>query len=444
MQIHKILLPVLALGLLFGCGGGSSKSSSTPAPATVNVYLGADSIPGFNSITVTVAKVEWSPDGGSWYSMGTPNGSYDLVKLQNGNGYSATGLLVSKVAMTEATIKWFRLSWATTNGSNASAAPAFVLVDNPDNPDNPVQSGVLTMPGSTTAGALGTTIFPADIVVAAGSTVEAEIMIAGAGAVQNTGKATSTANPQTIYTFMNATGQGFDRGACCSITGTLQASVTATLAPLSNVEVYAETVVGQPSITSIVRRAITDSNGNYTLDALPATNSASTAPTYYVVSQAFNYLPETNAYLPQASAPVVASTSPAVFPSVDLTFTTLAPTVGTIAATINPASTMPVTNVTQKTQSTWAELSQLLLTPSNQSVVGANLIIRSTEAVTGASSDLITLASLPTGQPYIFTAQRTTTTGTSVPLAPVALSLPTSLTLTSGVTTPVTLTYIKP
>ena len=103
MHIHKALVSILALGMLLGCGGSSSKSS-TPAPGTLNVYLGADSIPGYDSVVVSVQKLEWSPDGNNWYPVGTVLNSYDLVQLQNGNGNTPAGVLVTGAVLAPTTI----------------------------------------------------------------------------------------------------------------------------------------------------------------------------------------------------------------------------------------------------------------------------------------------------------------------------------------------------
>jgi hypothetical protein len=429
MQIHKALASILALGMLFGCGGSSSKSS-TPAPGTLNVYLGSDSIPGYDSVVVSVQKLEWSPDGGNWYPVGTVLNSYDLVQLQNGNGNTPTGVLVTGAVLAPTTITQWRITWDTTsNPKDPTAAASYVTLSNVITGSG----GNLSMPA--------TTIVPGKVNISSGVATRVELMITGAGAVQATGVSSLSAIP--IYSFLNATGQAFDLATTCTLTGTLSSTVTSTPVALPYGEVYAETLVN--GNFAIVRRSMTDAAGNYTLDALPAaTASAESAPIYYVVSAAYNPV-NVDFFAPQASAPFTATapgvTTGATFATLDLAFPATATTLGAINATVTPASLFANTGQ-NTTDSTWAEVAQPVPAPAGQTTVVPTLIIRSTNAVTAASGDLIFIGSLPASVPYTVTAQRAASTAPGTLLAsPVALPYANQVTLSTGITTPITFVY---
>ena len=421
MQIHHALVSVLALGILSGCGGSGSSKSSTPAPATVNVYLGSDNIPGFTSVVVSIAKLEWSPDGSSWYPV-TPSGgdgkfvpaAYDLVGLQNGNGQTSAGQIVHAAVIAPTAITQWRITWDTvSNPSDPTLSPSSVV-------DSSGNKGVLTMPV--------TTVLPGKVTLTTGSAYNVELMVTGAGSVQNTGVTTSATSKIPVFSFANATGAGFDLATTCTLTGNLNDTVGASALPLAYVEVYAESVVN--GLPTIVRRSMTDASGHFVLDALPAAATAS--PVYYVVSQGYSPL-NANSYLPQASGPISAST-PTTFTQ-SLLFPALSATTNTINATVTPASLA--------TQSTWAEVSQGLPTPAGQTNYVQNLIIRSANAATSLASatDTIALPGLPTPAPYTVTTQRTTTANPVVlPIVPVPQVNPSFL-LTSGTPTTITFTY---
>jgi len=399
MLIHKALAPLLALGLLFGCSSSSSKSS-TPAPGTVTVYLGADNIPDFDSVVVSVSTLEWSADGATWNTLGSVLKSYDLIKLQNGNGAGVSGLMLSGVTMAPTTITQWRITWDTvSNPTNPSSAASYVTTSGTN-----ATSGNLTMPTHT--------VLAGKVVVASGVASSVELFIAGAGSVQNTGKPTASNLP--VFSFLNATGAAVDLATTCTLTGSLTSTVTATAAPIANVEVYAEMM--SAGLPAVVRRSLTDANGNYVLDGLPIATSAGNPITYMVVSQPYNAVTSIN-YPPQASGPFSASSagvySASAFPSFAMAFPATQTSLGTISTTISPASLYQ--NATQNvSQSTWVEVSQPLAAPAGQASYVPTLIIRSTNAATTAATatalafDSVVTGSLPTAIPYTVTAQRAT------------------------------------
>ena len=388
MKIHKFLLPLLALGAMVGCGGSGSKTVVTPTPGTLNIYMGTDSLPGYSTILVSVASVEWSADGSTWNSAGTIGNTFNLAALQNGVGSTAAGALVKGLSLAAGTtIAQFRITWDTTsNPVDPTSAPSYVLTQAVGS--QPSVKGILTMPATTVA--------TGHVVIQSGTTTNVKIMFAGPGAIQNTGQVSSSTVASPIYTFQNSRATAFDLAATCTLTGTLESTVTATATPIPGAEVYAETMVN--GLATIVRRSMTDANGTFVLDGLAV------GDIYYVVSQAYN---PANAvtYTPQASAafqPANAQTYSN--PGLSLAFPTTT-TAGTLNAFATPASS--------STQSTWGEVSQGMATPSTQSPVTAvqQLIIRSTEAVTGSGADTILFPDVPAGVnliPYTFIGYRTT------------------------------------
>jgi hypothetical protein len=194
---------------------------------------------------------------------------------------------------------------------------------------------------------------------------------------------------------------------------------------------------------------MTDSNGNYVLDALPIATASGTPITYYVVTQPYSQ--PSNAvlvdYPPQASAPF-STTSPGIysaagFTTFNLAFPATQATVGSIQASITPGSLFGSVS-----QSTWVEVSQPLPAPAGQTAVVPTLIIRSTNAATtaatlsAAATDNVYINGLPAGVPYTVTSQRTTSLAPGTLLAaPVPEIYNGTPTLTSGQTADVSFTY---
>ncbi|HEX9082465.1 MAG TPA: hypothetical protein VF768_09300, partial [Holophagaceae bacterium] len=164
---------------------------------------------------------------------------------------------------------------------------------------------------------------------------------------------------------------------------------------------------------TIQRRAFTDANGQYFLEALP------TSALYFVVSQPGN----TTAYGAKASDPVSAL-SPTTY-TADLSFS---------GAQTSGALTLTITQASLPSEGTWGELRQNIPT----GVSGTQfLIIRSQTAATGVSQDQVGFTGVAPGIGiYGVTAERSTSGGTPVTKAAGSL-----VTVSSGATTQVSISY---
>lgn len=342
MQFHKASGPLLALGLLFSCGGSGLGGPKAPAAGTLSLTLGADSIPGFSQVVVSVEKVEWTADGTNWKPLGAVKASYDLAALQNGKG--AAGVLLSSVSLSPVTIRQFRITWATSHYPVDSHVAAYAVPTG--GTDLP-----LTMPLTTEV--------TGPVVVPSNGVVQAQIMLSGEQAVQGR---VSTSQPLSFQ----ATGQAFDLAATARVTGHLGLGA----ANLAGVEVYAETISG--TVASVQRRSVTDANGNYALEALPV------GSLYYVVAQ-----PTIGATAYKAKASAAINADKAMGYTADLVFDTPLAT-GTLALAITPAS--------MAKEGTWVELRQTLPTgPDFQT-----FIVRSLTVNSGSTQDQVSFPGLAT------------------------------------------------
>ncbi len=381
MRFNLLPIALLAMGLTFGCGGGGS--SNPPAPTgTLTLQLGSDSLPGYAQAWVSVEKIEGSLDGSNWISLGSVQKSYDLMALQN--GHSAVMLPATKVMA--GTYAQFRLTWATKNYASPTSLPAYVWAT------NAVTGQPLSMPTSMM------TVVKGQVAVPANGTITAQLMLSAQQALQT--------RPGPVYTFQ-ATGGAYDLATTAKITGHLVDGTT----PLSNVEVLAETVDGL-DVATLLRRAVTDASGSYTLEGLPA----GTGITYYVVAQ-----PVSASAAYDAKAQKVITATPATYPA---NFTFSGPKVpGALTLTITAPSTA--------TQVTWGELRQTLTTAAAES---HNLIVQSQPAATGISQDQVYFTSLSPNS-YGVTAQRSTAGADPI------MKVGSTLAVTSNTITPATITY---
>ena len=349
MRLPLVVAGVCGLTLTLGCGGGSQ---DTPAPGTLTLRLGSDSFPGCQQAWVTVGKIEGSGNGSLWTTLGTANQTVDLM-----NPPAALAVtLLDGVSVPAGTYNWFRITWGSVNSNNPINLPAYVVVASGSWP--------LTMPTTTTV--------PATVAVPSRGAATALLMFSGTRAIQQ--------RAATAFTFQ-ATGQAYQAGNFGAITGHLDAGAV----NLSGVEVYAETVSGSLLTPAIQRRAFSDANGNYTLQALPTAGGTN----YYVVAQPAG---TSSAYAAVAAGPVLASL--AVPYPMSLNFSTQTPSAapGSLALTVTPASAA--------TEATWVELSQ-----SGLGSGFPTLIVRSQPLATSGSQDLGTVAGLYPGL-YGVTVQR--------------------------------------
>lgn len=352
----RLFLGLLLLGCALACGGGGGSSSSAPT-GQLTLRLGSDSFPGYDQAVVSVEKVDASPDGSTWVSLGSVQNSYDLMKLQGGH---SVALFQNPVTVPATTYTQFRITWATQNYADPTRQPAYVY------PTGAGTGQPMSMPT--------TTLLPGSVTVASGGSVTVQLMLSGQQAVQQ------RAGVSPPYTFQ-ATGQAYDLSQAATISGTLADGST----PLAGVEVYAETVDGLGTAT-IQRRAFTDATGKYQLECLPASGS----PAYFVVAQPGS---GTSAYQAQVSAPVNVTASPAS--PVNLAFSGAAQP-GSLTLTLTPPSTL--------SQGTWGELRQGL---SPAPGLSYQFIVRSQGAVTGATQDQVYFTGLAPSY-YGVTSERST------------------------------------
>jgi hypothetical protein len=332
-------------------------------------------------VVVTLDKIEGSSDNSHWTTLSAAKHTLDLVPLGNGN----PATLLDAASTPAGDYAYVRITWGTTAATPSQGANYVV--------DNAANSWTLAMPtGNTTT--LATAIqLPSD------QTVTAQLNLGGVHAIQPRVPASGTPS----YVFQPA-GSGYNLGNCATLTGHL----TGNGAALSGVEVYAESLDGNLE-PSILRSTLTDGNGRYVLDGLPAAN----ATYYYVVAQ-----PAGTSASYAAGSLTVAAFSNAIYANNDLAYgNPLTP--GSMAATVSPAST--------SAQATWVQL--------RQSLGNVTLIVRSLPVATGAATDSASFAGLYPGT-YGVAAQRSTSGA-----APVKQAASSAAVVTSGNATPSTITY---
>ena len=383
MRPTTIMAGLSALGLALGCGGVSM--DTTPAPGALTLLLGSDSLPAYKQIVLTVSKVDASRDGVSWVSLGIAPQAIDLATLHDGT----VATLATAVSVPSGTYNRFRITWGTQN-PDLNLGTSFLYTT-----ANPATVRALTLPSG-----LATTL-ASSVLVPAGVTATAQIMFSGSQVIQQ--------RASNSFTFQGA-GLVYGLGNCSTIAGHLVANG----APLSGVEVYAETVDTsfQPAIQ---RRGLTDAQGAYQLEALPI------GGLYYVVAQPAG---STSAYPALASAGMTAAAVTTYTQDFNFTGQTpLAP--GALTLTVTPASTA--------NETTWAELRQALV-PGGSGLPQA-LIVRSQTVITGASQDQASFPGLyPGAGLYAVAAQRSDAS----PTLKAASGLQT---VTAGATTPVSVSY---
>jgi hypothetical protein len=381
MRVRLIPASLLCFGLMLACGGGGGTSYSVVPTGSLTLRFGSDSFPGYDQAVVSLEKVDGSPDGSTWVSLGNVQATVDLMMLQNGNSV----VILPATKVNAGTYKQFRITWATQTYPSSAYYPAYVY------PSGSTLGQALSMPT--------TTVVSGVVAVPAGGNTTAQIMLSGQQAIQ----IRASTNGGT-YTFQ-ATGGAYDLGSSATITGHLEYGTT----PLTGAEVFAETVDGT-GLATIQRRAFSGNSGNYVLEGL------ATGSLYFVASQPAGAI---NAY-PAAALPVNASTATTY--TANLAFA--APqSPGSLALTITPPSST--------IQETWGELRQALSTGSGSS---ANLIVRSQTVTTGQYQDQVGFSGLAPGF-YGVTAQRSTSGATPV------MKTGTTLQVSSGGLVTPTLSY---
>lgn len=331
------------LSLLVSCGGSSSSDGR------ISVHLVDGPINGYQEINVHIQKVEISAAGG-WVTLGTPDKTINLLSLTGG----VEETLASGASLPEGQYQQMRLILGSGNTVKLA--------------DGSVKE--LKIPSGLQSGIKLNGSFE----VKAGTTADVFIDFDAAHSIQIVG---AGASGQYL---LRPTVRAFDKVVTGSISGTFTDAGVAGL-PLAGAMVYAETL-DLPGNASIVRSAVTDANGHYTLDLLPV------GGTYYVVSQP---LIGTVAYGAKASAPQ--NISSAAVMTYNASFP-VASSVGDVSGSITPVATAE--------QSDAVSLMQSLVAGSGS----FTFIVRSTMAEVGSSTETYAFPSVPVGA-YSLKATRT-------------------------------------
>lgn len=373
MKFHASISPALiaggALATLLACGGGSSSGGS----GSMSVHLVDGPIAGYQHINVNIQQVQIHGPSG-WVTLSSPNQTYDLLSLTN--GLSAT--LANGATLPAGHYEQMRLILGSGN--------TVVLSDGSTQP--------LTTPSALQSGLKLIVSFD----VAAGTTADVFIDFDAAHSIQIT--QTGASNKYILRPTIRA----FDKLATGSVSGKLTDGSSAAIA---GAEVYAETLdsTGNPTI---VRSAITASDGSYTLDLLP------TGGTYFAVSQPIT---ATASYNAQASAGFAISSSTPTF-TWNTSFTQALGT-GTVTGTY--------ASVASSDQSDTVDLLQTL--PEGSTATTAAFAVQTQMAVVSGLTESYTFSSEPTGD---YTVRSTRTTLNADGSTTVAASVTGSGTATSG------------
>lgn len=347
-SITRSLLAGGALVGLLACGGSSSGSSGNGA-MTVKMVDGP--ISGYQHINVNIQQVQiHGPNG--WVTLSSPNQTYDLLSLTN--GISAT--LANGATLPAGHYEQMRLVLGTGN--------TVVLSDGSTQP--------LTVPSGLQSGIKLIVSFD----VQAGTTEDVFIDFDAAHSIQ---VVQAGASNQYI---LRPTVRAFDKLATGSVSGKL---TDGSSNPIAGAAVYAETLDGSGNPT-IVRGAVTASDGSYTLDLLPS------GGTYYAVSQPIT---ATASYNAQASAAFMISSSTPTF-TWNTSFTQALAT-GIVTGTY--------ASVASSNQYDTVDLIQNL--PEGSTAANANFVVQTRMAVVSGITESYTFSAEPTGD-YTVRSTRTT------------------------------------
>lgn len=281
-----MLAGCIGMALVVSCGGSDSNGR-------INVHLVDGPIYGYQEINVHILSVEISTSGGEWITLGTPNKVINLLNLTGG----VAEMLASGASLPAGRYQQMRMRLGTGN--------TVKLADGSIEP--------LTVPSGLQTGIKLTVSFE----VQKDTTKDIFIDFDAAHSIQ---MVRSGASGRYI---LRPTVRAFDKVVTGAVTGVFTDDAGR---PLAGAMVYAETQAG--SLPTIVRSAVTDSTGRYTLDLLPV------GSTYYVVSQP---VIDSVAYGAKASSPQTITSSTATF-TYNAAFT-IETSLGGISGGITPAAT---------------------------------------------------------------------------------------------------------
>lgn len=389
MKAAAALLSLAFLAPILGCSGSGSSGPNQPAPGKLTLLVGSDSNLDFSQIVLGMDKVEVSPDGSNWSAFTSTGITFDLEALQGGNEAAVappTSLPPGNYQV--------RITWATKNYQSPIQIPAYVVY--PGNAGSPLALPVQTIASGTVS-------------IASGQSVTSVLMLDAGNSVQSLIGASST-----TFQFLPAPVL-FDGSASGAISGTVSASGSG----LAGQEVLAEVVDGSGR-ASILRRAFTDAQGRFVLDALPV-SSGGTALYYYLVCMPFDGASTALPALARAAGTVTGGT---LLPGQDFAFNPANATgPGGLALTVQPPSGAG--------DLTLGDLRQTLSLGSYSQY----LIVRSNVMGVGSSQDTYAFSGLPGGF-YGANATRYLAGGGVTTKA-----APSGVIVNPGATTPVSLSF---
>ena len=369
-SITRSLLAGGALAGLLACGGSSSGSGGS---GRMNVSLVDGPTSGYQHINLDIQQVQIHGPSG-WVTLSSPNQTYDLLSLTN--GISAT--LANGATLPAGRYEQMRLILGSGN--------TVMLSDGSTQP--------LTVPSGLQSGVKLIASFD----VQAGTTDDVFIDFDAAHSIQVV--QTGASNKYILRPTVRA----FDKLATGSVTGKLTDGASN---PIAGAEVFAETLdaSGDPTI---VRGAITGSDGSYTLDLLP------TGGTYLAVSQPIT---ATASYNAQASAGFMVSSSAPTF-TWNTSFTQALAT-GLVTGTY--------TSVAASNQSDMVDLIQSL--PQGSTAATGSFVVQTQMAAVAGATESYAFSAEPTGD---YTVRSTRTTLNADGSTTVSASVTGSGTVTSG------------
>ena len=347
-SITRVCFGSVALFGLMACGGSSSDSSHT---GRMSVSLVDGPIAGYQHIYLDIQEVQIHGSSG-WTTLSSPNQTYDLLSLTD--GLSAT--LAGGATLPAGHYEQMRLILGSGN--------TIVLSDGSTQP--------LKVPSGLQSGIK----INGNFNVAAGTTEDVFIDFDAAHSIQ---VVQAGASGQYI---LRPTIRAFDKAVTGSVSGTIS---DGSGHPIAGAEVFAETLdsTGSPSI---VRGALTASDGSYTLDLLPM------GGTYFAVSQPIT---ATASYDARASAGfAISSATP--------TFTWNASFSASLAVGI---VTGTYASVAASDQYDTVDLIQSL--PEGGTAVNGSFAVQTQMAVVAGLTESYTFSAEPTGD-YTVRSTRTT------------------------------------
>lgn len=342
MNQFRPMIAAAGLGFLLSCSGGSGAGTPvTRTESNLSVHLVGSPGDGVKALSLAIQKVElYGPQG--WVTIATPNAAYSLVSLVDGSSAAlATGANLALGSYSSLRLTLGQGSTAQLMGGNAL-------------PLTPVAQ-VFVLPFALTIGS---------------NMADLTLIVDPGRSVQPRGNTLGFA-PEL---------RAVDRNASGAITGKFTDNLGQPLAGTLVTAQYFQSL-GEPAI---LRRALTRTDGSYTLDLLPFGTPCYAVCLPQVGARAFN--PQSSAaFTPQAGAPTATYTT-SFTPRTDLSSTS-----GTVT---------PVTNSVQ------GDEIQLFYGPIPAGGEIQSFIIGTSPGILMGGSETWAFTGLPAGSTYQLRAKR--------------------------------------